>query len=44
MTNINPDSQSPMLRVNNLTHRVSVETDTLTILQGVTLEINRESP
>ena len=41
MTNINPDSQSPMLRVNNLTHRVSVETDTLTILQGVTLEINR---
>lgn len=41
MTNVNPDSQSPMLRVNNLTHRVSVETDTLTILQGVTLEINR---
>ena len=41
MTNVNPDSQSPMLRVDNLTHRVSVETDTLTILQGVTLEINR---
>ncbi|PXX91595.1 ABC transporter [Marinobacter vulgaris] len=30
-----------MLKVSNLTHRVSLETDTLTILQGVTLEINR---
>lgn len=33
--------QRPMLRVNNLTHKVSLETDTLTILQGVSLEINR---
>lgn len=30
-----------MLRVNNLTHRVSLDKDTLTILQGVSLEINR---
>ncbi|MDX5439812.1 MAG: ABC transporter ATP-binding protein [Alteromonadaceae bacterium] len=30
-----------MLRVTDLTHRVSLETDTLTILQGVSLEINR---
>ncbi|MDI9246914.1 ATP-binding cassette domain-containing protein [Marinobacter sp. CHS3-4] len=30
-----------MLKVTNLTHRVSLETDTLTILQGVNLEINR---
>ncbi|MGO1502729.1 MAG: ABC transporter ATP-binding protein [Marinobacter sp.] len=37
----NPDSQRPMLRVENLTHRVSLETDTLTILKGVSLEINR---
>lgn len=36
-----PDSQCPMLKVSNLTHRVSLETDTLTILQGVNLEINR---
>ncbi len=31
----------PMLKVSDLTHRVSLETDTLTILQGVSLEINR---
>jgi len=30
-----------MLKVTDLTHRVSLETDTLTILQGVNLEINR---
>jgi putative ABC transport system ATP-binding protein len=30
-----------MLRVDNLTHRVRLDTDTLTILQGVCLEINR---
>jgi putative ABC transport system ATP-binding protein len=30
-----------MLRVDNLTHRVRLESDTLTILQGVCLEINR---
>lgn len=41
MTNVNPDGQSPMLRVRELTHRVQLETDTLTILQGVNLEINR---
>lgn len=34
-------SASPMLKVTNLTHQVSLETDTLTILQGVNLEINR---
>lgn len=36
-----PNAQQPMLRVNNLTHKVSLDTDTLTILQGVSLEINR---
>ncbi|MDO6442018.1 MULTISPECIES: ABC transporter ATP-binding protein [unclassified Marinobacter] len=41
MQTINPDSQRAMLRVENLTHRVSLETDTLTILKGVSLEINR---
>ncbi len=35
------DNQPPMLQVTNLTHRVPLETDTLTILQGVSLEINR---
>jgi putative ABC transport system ATP-binding protein len=35
------DAQRPMLRVENLTHRVRLDTDTLTILQGVCLEINR---
>ncbi|MGM0769594.1 MAG: ABC transporter ATP-binding protein [Pseudomonadota bacterium] len=30
-----------MLKVSDLTHTVSLETDTLTILQGVSLEINR---
>lgn len=35
------DSQRPILKVSDLTHRVSLETDTLTILQGVSLEINR---
>ncbi|HET8801735.1 MAG TPA: ATP-binding cassette domain-containing protein [Marinobacter sp.] len=41
MTNPNAEPQSPMLRVVDLTHRVRLETDTLTILQGVNLEINR---
>ncbi|MEE3170386.1 MAG: ATP-binding cassette domain-containing protein [Pseudomonadota bacterium] len=46
MTNVTPetdtpDGQGPMLRVRDLTHRVRLETDTLTILQGVNLEINR---
>jgi len=36
-----PDSQRPMLKVSDVTHKVSLETDTLTILQGVSLEINR---
>lgn len=31
----------PMLKAVNLSHRVRLETDTLTILQGVNLEINR---
>ncbi|MDK8465189.1 ATP-binding cassette domain-containing protein [Marinobacter sp. SS13-12] len=35
------DSQRPILKVSDLTHKVSLETDTLTILQGVSLEINR---
>ncbi|MEP1214007.1 MAG: ATP-binding cassette domain-containing protein [Marinobacter sp.] len=35
------DSQRAILKVSNLTHKVSLETDTLTILQGVSLEINR---
>ncbi|WP_273430001.1 ABC transporter ATP-binding protein [Marinobacter sp.] len=41
MTNVKADRLPPMLRVDNLTHRVRLETDTLTILQGVSLEINR---
>ncbi len=41
MTNFKANRQDPMLRVENLTHRVRLETDTLTILQGVSLEINR---
>jgi len=41
MTNSTPESQPPMLRAQDLTHRVRLETDTLTILQGVNLEINR---
>lgn len=41
MTDFNSDRRQPMLRVENLTHRVRLETDTLTILQGVSLEINR---
>ncbi|MFP3978749.1 ABC transporter ATP-binding protein [Marinobacter sp. KMM 10035] len=41
MQTTNSDSQRPMLRVENLTHRVSLETDTLTILKAVSLEINR---
>ncbi|MEP4464764.1 ATP-binding cassette domain-containing protein, partial [Marinobacter alexandrii] len=41
MTNVKADRLTPMLRVDNLTHRVRLETDTLTILQGVSLEINR---
>lgn len=36
-----PDSQRAILKVSDLTHKVSLETDTLTILQGVSLEINR---
>lgn len=35
------ETQQTMLKVKDLTHRVSLETDTLTILQGVNLEINR---
>ncbi|MCL7945353.1 ATP-binding cassette domain-containing protein [Marinobacter sp. ATCH36] len=35
------DSQRTILKVSDLTHKVSLETDTLTILQGVSLEINR---
>lgn len=41
MTDLSTTETSPMLRVTDLTHRVSLETDTLTILQGVSLEINR---
>ncbi|KEF32660.1 ABC transporter [Marinobacter nitratireducens] len=41
MTDFNAGQPQPMLRVSNLTHRVSLETDTLTILKGVNLEINR---
>ena len=41
MTDLSKTDSSPMLRVSDLTHRVSLETDTLTILQGVSLEINR---
>jgi len=41
MTDFTRSETSPMLRVSELTHRVSIETDTLTILQGVSLEINR---
>eukprot|EP00163_Fabomonas_tropica_P009080 TRINITY_DN18867_c0_g1_i1.p1 TRINITY_DN18867_c0_g1~~TRINITY_DN18867_c0_g1_i1.p1 ORF type:complete len:240 (-),score=18.87 TRINITY_DN18867_c0_g1_i1:303-1022(-) len=41
MTDFSSDRSQPMLRVDNLSHRVSLETDTLTILQGVNLEINR---
>lgn len=36
-----PSSSHVILRVNNLTHRVDLESDTLTILQGVSLEINQ---
>ena len=36
-----PQESRPMLKVTDLTHRVSLETDTLTIFQGVNLEINR---
>lgn len=41
MTDPKLAATNPMLRVTDLTHRVSLETDTLTILQGVSLEINR---
>jgi len=41
MTEFNANQSHPMLRVSGLGHRVSLETDTLTILQGVNLEINR---
>lgn len=41
MTKPTAESQPPMLRARGLTHRVRLETDTLTILQGVNLEINR---
>ncbi|MBE0486466.1 ABC transporter ATP-binding protein [Marinobacter sp.] len=41
MTDLSTTDTSPMLRVTNLTHRVGLEIDTLTILQGVSLEINR---
>lgn len=35
------DAGQPMLRVTDLTHRVDLGSDTLTILQGVSLEIKR---
>lgn len=35
------EPKSPMLRVDNLSLRIRLENDTLTILQGVSLEINR---
>ncbi len=35
------DPKGPMLRVDNLGLRISLENDTLTILKGVSLEINR---
>src|SRR5690554_6785730 len=41
MTDPKLAATNPMLRVTDLTHRVSLETDTLTILQGVSLEIKR---
>ncbi|RMJ02058.1 ABC transporter ATP-binding protein YtrE [Marinobacter litoralis] len=41
MTDLTKNNHRPMLRVSGLTHTVSLETDTLTILQGVNLEINR---
>jgi len=41
MTDFTRSETSPMLRVTELTHTVNLETDTLTILQGVSLEINR---
>ncbi len=41
MTDLRKADASPMLRVAGLTHKVRLETDTLTILQGVNLEINR---
>src|SRR5690554_8069858 len=41
MTDLSKTDTSPMLRVTDLTHKVSLEADTLAILQGVNLEINR---
>ncbi|KXS51639.1 MAG: ABC transporter subunit ATP-binding protein [Marinobacter sp. T13-3] len=41
MTDFTRNEARPMLRVSGLSHRVRLETDTLTILQGVSLEINR---
>ncbi|XKH02616.1 ABC transporter ATP-binding protein [Marinobacter nauticus] len=41
MTDFTRNEARPMLRVLGLSHRVRLETDTLTILQGVSLEINR---
>jgi len=41
MTDLNKTETRPMLRVTDLTHTVSLEDDTLMILQGVNLEINR---
>lgn len=40
-TEFSQTEDSPMLRASDLTHQVNLETDTLTILQGVNLEINR---
>ena len=40
-TEFSQTEDSPMLRASDLTHQVTLETDTLTILQGVNLEINR---
>src|SRR5690554_7262392 len=41
MTDPKLAATNPMLRVTDLTHRVSLETDTLTRLKGVSFEINR---
>ena len=41
MTDFTRNEARPMLRVSGLSHRVRLETDTLTILQGVSLEINQ---
>lgn len=44
MTDPKLAATNPMLRVTDLTHRVSLETDTLTILQGSVWKSIGESP